>query len=200
MNKKILIGSNNIGKINEIKEFVEKLNKGFNVLSLNDLNLKEEVEETGATFFENAVLKSKFYFEKTGIPTISDDGGLIIPYLNNEPGVKSRRWLGYPASDEELINYTLDRMKKAKGKERTAFLETCLCYYDGINLICEQEKIKGIIAEKPSENRIKGYPFRSLFIVESFNKYYDELTQKEHEIINHRIKALKRLFDEIIKL
>jgi XTP/dITP diphosphohydrolase len=199
MKNKILIGSHNQGKINEIKSALERLKQELEILSLKDFYIDESPEETGSTFLENAVLKAKFYFEKINIPTIADDGGLLISYLNNEPGVKSRLWLGYEVSDEELINYTLERMKEAKDKERVAFLETCVCYYDGENLIWEQEKIKGYIAEKPSKNRIRGYPFRSLFIVEKFSKYYDELTEKEHLMINHRIKALKRLIDKIFK-
>jgi XTP/dITP diphosphohydrolase len=199
MKNKILIGSHNEGKINEIKNFLERLKQELEILSLKDFYIDESPEETGNTSLENAVLKANFYFEKTNIPTIADDGGLLIPYLNNEPGVKSRLWLGYEVSDEELINYTLERMKEAKDKERVAFLETCVCYYDGENLIWEQEKIKGYIAEKPSKNGIRGYPFRSLFIVEKFNKYYDELTEEEHLMINHRVKALKRLIDKIFK-
>jgi len=199
MKNKILIGSHNQGKINEIKAFLERLKQEFEILSLRDFDVYESPEETGSTFLENAILKAKFYFEKVKIPIIADDGGLLIPYLNNEPGVKSRLWLGYEVSDEELINYTLERMKEAKDKERLAFLETCVCYYDGKNLLWEQEKIKGYIAEQPSQNRIKGYPFRSLFIVEKFNKYYDELTEEEHLMINHRVKALKRLIDKIFK-
>lgn len=199
MENKILIGSHNQGKINEIKIFIESLSKNLHILSLNDLNVDEEPEEIGETFLDNAILKAKFYFEKIKIPTIADDGGLIIPYLNNEPGVKSKRWLGYAASDEELINYTLERLKEAKDEERIAFLETCVCYYNGENLVWEQEKVKGYIAKEPSKNRIKGYPFRSLFIVEEFNKYYDELTEEEHSMVNHRIKALKKLMNRILK-
>jgi XTP/dITP diphosphohydrolase len=199
MENKILIGSHNQGKINEIKIFIESLSKNLHILSLNDLNVDEEPEEIGETFLDNAILKAKFYFEKTKIPTIADDGGLIIPYLNNEPGVKSKRWLGYAASDEELINYTLERLKEAKDEERIAFLETCVCYYNGENLVWEQEKVKGYIAKEPSKNRIKGYPFRSLFIVKEFNKYYDELTEEEHLMVNHRIKALKKLMNRILK-
>ncbi|MCX7880957.1 MAG: hypothetical protein N2482_00370, partial [Patescibacteria group bacterium] len=153
------------------------------------------------------------------LPTISDDGGLIIPYLNNEPGVKSRRWLGYDASDEELISYTLKRLKNTTKKQRTAYLQTCLCFYlpKKINskilsltrshqkqnkknkdfLILQEEKIKGYIAFSPSKKRIKGYPFRALFIVEKYNKYYDELTDEEHQKINHRLTALKKIIKKI---
>jgi len=133
---------------------------------------------------------------------LSDDGGLVIPYLNNEPGVKSRRWLGYEATDKELIKFALSNLRGCTGSKRTAYLETCLCFYDPQikNAIYEIEKIKGHIAEKPSGLPTKGYPYRAIFIVDEFNKYYDELTQKEHQKVNHRLKALKRLTERIKNL
>ncbi|MCX7881380.1 MAG: hypothetical protein N2482_02640 [Patescibacteria group bacterium] len=67
-------------------------------------------------------------------------------------------------------------------------------------MVCQQEKIKGYLIEKPSEKRIPGYPFRALFIVEKFNEYYDELTKQKHHQINHRLKAVKKLMPKIIKV
>jgi len=201
VNKKILIATFNPAKQKEIEiGLIDLKKRGFLLLSLRDLKIKAKVEETGKTFCENAKLKAKFYAELTGYPTIADDGGLIIPYLNNEPGVKSRRWLGYEASDEELIKHTLLHLRGVKGVDRTAYLQVCLCFYDPKTkkIISEQEKIKGYIAEKPSGKATDGYPFRALFIVEKFNKYYDELTEEEHWQINHRLKALKRLVHKII--
>lgn len=197
---KILIGSKNQAKIKEIKEgLFEIKNLGVEIFDLNDFDISEEPEENGQTIKENSLIKAKFYFEKIKIPTISDDSAFVIPYLNGEPGVKSRKWLGYDASDEELIEYTLFRMKDAKGEERTAYLVCNICFYDGFNnkIIFVEEKIKGYIAEKPSERRIPGYPFRSLFIVDGLNKYYDELTEDEHKNFNHRLRALEKLLLEL---
>jgi len=195
--KKILIGSSNLGKIQEIKEVINEFLPELEVLSLYDFNFKEKPQENGQTFKENAILKAKFYYEKFKIPTIGDDGGLIIPALGNEPGVKSRRWPGYEATDEELIEFLLKKMENVS--ERTAYLETCVCFYDGKNIICQQEKIKGYIAREPSKNRIPGYPFRSVFIVEGLNKYYDELNQNE-EIFSHRKIATQKLILKVKEL
>lgn len=201
MERKIVIGSRNKAKVKEIEWALEELkNFGFLILNLDNFNIYETVEEKGNDFKDNAFIKAEFYFRKTGLPVITDDGGLIIPYLNNEPGVKSRRWLGYEASDEELITYTLERLKNARGNERLAYLTTTLCYYDGKNLFFAEERIRGFIAPKPSEKRIEGYPYRALFIVEKFNKYYDELTEEEHLEVNHRLKALKHLKRQILKV
>jgi len=232
--KALLLATHNKAKLAELKLGVSSYLKGkVEIVSLNDLNIKVNPKETGQTFQENSFLKAKFYANLSKLPTIADDGGLIIPSLNNEPGVKSRRWLGYEASDEKLITYTLDRLKGSLISYRTAYLETCLCFYyplpsviarsdsdeaisknneipslrdvrrpfarnDGV-VICEQEKIKGHIAKKSSGRPTKGYPFRALFVVEKYNKYYDELTDRQHHEINHRLIALKRLLNKAKK-
>jgi XTP/dITP diphosphohydrolase len=198
--KKILIATTNPGKIEEITHGLKPLIKfGIEFLRLNDVGVEEKVEENGKTFCENAKIKVVFYGEKTKLPTIADDGGLIIPYLNNEPGVKSRRWLGYEASDEELIQYTLKQLNNQPKENRIAFLQTCVCFYhpQTKKIFFQEENIKGWLAEKPSPRRIKGYPFRALFIVEKFNKYYDELTDEEHRQVNHRLRAIKKLIPKI---
>lgn len=194
--KKVLIATTNPAKLKEIRQGLTSLEKkGIKILTIKDLKIKEKPDESGKTFKENAKIKAKFYGNLTRLTTIADDGGLIIPYLNNEPGVKSRRWLGYDASDEELINHTLNKLKKLPKEKRVAYLETCLCFYFPQKnvFLFQQEKIKGYIAEKPSKKRIQGYPFRALFIVKRFNKYYDDLTEKEHQKVNHRLKAIKKI-------
>lgn len=202
--KKILIASGNPGKITEIKIGLQELKKqGIAILTLNDVKVGDKKpEETGKTFQENALIKAKFYSNLTQLPVLSDDGGLIIPYLNNEPGIKSRRWLGYDATDKELIRFTLSNLRGCTGSKRAAYLETCLCFYDfqTKRIIYAAEKIKGHIAENATNKFTKGYPYRALFVVDKFNKYYDQLTKEEHRLINHRLKALKRLTNELLAL
>ena len=201
--KKILIATTNLAKLEELKIGLRELeNLGIKLISLNDVGVEKYPEETGKTFQENSLLKAKFYGKLTSLPTVADDGGLIIPYLGNGPGVRSRRWPGYETSDEELINYTLLHLKGVKLADRTAYLETCVTFYSevhprGDQTIFEQEKIKGHIAKKPTGRPTNGYPFRGLFIVDKFNKYYEELTEEEHQQVNHRLKALKRLTKRI---
>ena len=198
--KKILIATTNQAKLEEIKNGLKSLLKQkINLLTLTDVGVEEKPEEKGGTFCENAKIKAEFFAKKTGLPTLADDGGLIIPYLNNEPGVKSRRWLGYEASDEELINYTLERLKNVPKQNRVAYLQVCLCFLNPKNkkIFFEEEKIEGFIAEKPSNKATFGYPYRALFIVKKFNKYYDELNENEHKQINHRLIALKRIIEKI---
>ncbi len=198
--KRLLIATHNPAKLEELKIGLKELEKlDIKLITLNDVGVEEDPEETGLTFEENSVLKAKFYGKLTNLPTIADDGGLVIPYLKGGPGVKSKRWPGYEASDQELIDFTLYNLRGCMGTKRTAYLETCISFFDPKTnrVLFEQEKVKGFIAEKPTGRATNGYPFRALFIVSEFNKYYDELTPDEHDRINHRFKALKTLTKRI---
>lgn len=199
--KKLLLATHNQAKLNELKIGLRSLEeKGVKLVSLADLGIKDEPEETGTTFEENALLKAKFYANLARLSSLADDGGICIDALNGEPGIKSHLWLGREASDEELIKYTLKRLKNVPKEHRTAYFATTLCYFDRkTNIkVVEEGRLKGYIATQTSSYRIKGYPYRSLFIVSALNnKYYDELTQAEHEKINHRLKAVKRLVQKI---
>jgi len=199
--KRLLIATHNPGKLSELKEGLAPLAQaGIKLISLKEVGITEEPDEIGASFRENALLKAKFYANLAHLPTISDDGGISIEALNGEPGVKSRLWLGREASDEELIDYTLERLKNfPKKDQRRAYFETCVVFYDPKTnqSFSEKERIYGYITDKSSSKRIKGYPFRSIFIVNKLNKYYDELTDKEHRQINHRLQAVKRLVQNL---
>lgn len=194
---KILVATHNPGKLGELREGLSSLKKDFEVIALSDLGITQEPVENGQTFEENARIKAQFYANLTGLPTVSDDGGLIIEALNGEPGVHTKMWLGRIASDQELIDYTLERLK---GKSnRKAYFETCLYFFNpkSRSEIVETEKIKGHISETPHSKIIPGYPYRSVFIADGLDKYYLELTPEEHDKINHRIIATKRLAEKI---
>lgn len=198
--KKILIATHNPGKLQEIKFALEPLiKKGINILSLADLNISQEPEETGKTFEENVMLKAKYYAGLTGLLVVCDDGGIAIEALSGEPGVRSRMWLGRKASDEELIKHTLKKLKGLPQRKRKAYFETCVLFFDPKNKrsFLEKERVYGYIATNPHKKRIRGFPFRALFVVSGLNKYYDELTYEEHKKINHRLKATRRLSKKI---
>ena len=144
---KILIATKNPGKAREIKTF---LGDGFQLVSLADLPNAPDIEENGNTFEENAILKARFYFDWCHIPSIADDGGLEIDYLNGEPGVKSRRWPGYEATDEELIEMALKKLEGVPPENRTARLRTVGLYYDGKNTVSRTAAIEGYIVTEYS--------------------------------------------------
>ncbi len=199
---RLLIGTGNVGKYKEIYRAIQTtLPHTFHLCSLTDLKITDEPDETGKTFEENSRIKANFYTALSGLPTIADDGGLEIDALNGEPGIHSRRWPGYKATDEELMAYALKQMKGIPLEKRRAKLTTCISFSDRKNSIFLQESksIDGYISEKPSHHREEGYPYKSLFIVTKYNKYYGDLSIAEHEAINHRRHALTQLLTRVLK-
>jgi XTP/dITP diphosphohydrolase len=200
--KKLLIATTNPGKLGEIKEFLQDLS--VTLVGLADVGITDFPEETGISFEENAILKAKFYAEKSKLPTLADDGGLEIDALNGEPGVKSHRWIhdDREDTDEELIQYTLDRMKDVADGARGVQLRLVLALViPGSEVFTSEEKVRGIIPRVASAVRHEGFPYRSLLFLPEINKYYtqDALTVTETETYNHRKKAIE-ILKPILKL
>lgn len=191
---KLLVATFNPGKQQEFKRIFKLIRPAIELVFPQELSLLDAVEETGRTFAANSALKARYFFAQAKIPTLADDGGLEIAALNGEPGVRSRRWLGWQASDEELIDYTLKRLKNFPDlTQRMAWLKTCVSWFDGQRLFQEEAMIKGYIALQPSEQRTPGYPYRDLLIIAKLNKHYNQLTPEEHAQVNHRQQAVCQL-------
>lgn len=198
--RKLLIATNNEGKIREYKEIFGQLEIPVDLVSLKELNIKEKIEETGKTFGENAVQKAEFYGKLSGLPTLADDGGLEIDYLNGEPGVKSRRWPGYEASDEELVNIVLKKLEGVLENKRKASLRIVLALFiPNLKSYSFEAKLRGIITETPYKKLIPGYPFRAIFYLPEFKKVYGEIDFKEEAEIGHRRKAVEEALPIIKK-
>lgn len=195
----LLIATHNPAKKQELKEgfksFIVGTGRDLSLLFLDDLNITVDPEETGTTFLENARLKAHYFGDLSHLPAIADDGGIEIDALNGKPGVHSKRWLGRDATDADMIAYTLDQLKGVTEKKRSAHFTVCL-YYFNPNTGFETsvtESVAGHISTSPSGLARKGFPYRALFIVDKFKKYYDELTDQEHRDINHRLRAIQKL-------
>jgi len=193
---KLLIATTNLAKLAEIKEFLSDL--PIECVGLEDMGITQTVDETGATFEENAVLKAKTYAEISGIPTLADDGGLEIDALHGEPGVHSHRWIHKDREDEdeELIGHVIERMKRIPKSKRGAQLRLVLALVLPEGTVKTSEGvIRGVIGTKPSSYRRKGFPYRSLLYLPEIKKFYnhDELTDEENKAYNHRRKALVSL-------
>jgi len=193
---KLLIATTNQGKLKEIQRFLQDVS--IELVSLKELGITDVVAETGKTFEENAILKAKFYAEKSGLPTLADDGGFEIDALGGEPGVKSHRWIdpNRESTDEELIAYTVLRMKNIPEGRRGAQLRLVLALVlpDG-SVKTAEASVRGVVPVNPTGNLSIGFPFRSLLFLPEINKYYnhDELTEEENVTYNHRRKALEQL-------
>jgi XTP/dITP diphosphohydrolase len=200
MVKKLLIATKNQGKVGEFKEFLKDL--PFEIVSLQDLGITEDIEEDGKTYRENSQKKALFFAKLAKLPVIADDGGIEIDALNGAPGVKSRRWLGFEATDEELISHMLKISKKLPENNRKAVFRTIVSFALQNGRVWSVEgKVEGIISKKPLLKILKGYPYRSFFFLPKVNKFYheSELSKAEQRLYNHRYKAVRKLLPLIKK-
>lgn len=190
---KLLIATSNLGKVEQYRAGLSGLDIEF--VTLKDAGLGS-VEETGTTFKENALLKARAYFEQSGLPCIADDGGLEIDALGGKPGVYSRRWKtgDESATDQELIDFTIEQMKHVPEGERAARFSMVMAFIDkeGKEHVAEAST-EGYIPLEASKTILPSLPFDSVLYMPQFSKIRSELSQEEHETINQRMIALKKL-------
>ena len=196
MKDKLIIASNNAGKIREIREIMEDYGK--EIISQKEAGIDLDVEENGTTFEENALIKCRAIHKLTGAMVLADDSGLEIEYLNKEPGVYSARYLGHDTPYEVKNQIILDRLKDAKGEERSTRYVCAMAVImpDGREF-CALGTVEGLIAEKPSGNG--GFGYDPIFFVPEYGKTMAELTPDEKNAISHRgraLRAVRKLVDE----
>ncbi|MBU0458212.1 non-canonical purine NTP pyrophosphatase [Patescibacteria group bacterium] len=187
----ILIGTNNYGKATEISESLSGLELDF--ITPKDLGIESDPEETGADFKENAILKAKHFNSLSSLPTIADDSGIIVDALQDELGLHTRRWgAGPEASDEEWIEYFLDRMKSEPNK-KASFICT-LAYVDHNNdLHLFEGECHGMITESLEADYLPGLPISACFRPEGLTQVFSSLTLDQKNSTSHRGRASQKL-------
>jgi XTP/dITP diphosphohydrolase len=195
---RLLIATTNPSKFREYASHLE--GEGIDIKSLADFPGIEPPEEIHTTFLENALLKARYYFGETRIPCVTDDGGLMIDYLDGAPGVSSRRWLGRAAADQELAEAVLEKMKGVVPEKRGARLGGVMVFHDGVHTLHREHWTEGIIAEEILDEIRDGFPYRSLFLIPQFEKPYSRLSEEEHEEVNFRRKSIVAMRPEIFSL
>ncbi len=199
--KKLLIATKNKGKLGEISNFLSDL--FVKTVSLKDVGIKDDFKESGKTYKENSQNKAIFYAKKSGLPAIADDGGIEIDALGGEPGVKSRRWLGHEASDEELVRHMKKISRELPKNNRKAYFRTIVSFALPNGKVWSSfGEVEGEIAEKPLLKLQLGYPYRSFFYLPKIKKFYHEsdLSDKEQKLYNHRYKAIQKLIPIVEKV
>lgn len=197
--QKLLIATTNKGKLGEMQKYLSEL--PLEILSLSDVGITDDVEEDGKTYSENSQKKALFYAAKSGLPAISDDGGLEIAALGGEPGIHSKRWLGEDTGEEDLIQHMIQVAKDLPDENRIArFVAVVSLAMPSGNVWSVEGIVNGMIAKEPLLQKVHGFPFRSFFYLPAIEKYYqdEQLTNEEQKIYNHRYKALQGL-KQIIK-
>ena len=185
---KLIIASNNSGKIKEYRDLLEPL--GYQVFSQREAGIVLDVDETGTTFEENATLKARAVWELTHTWVLSDDSGLEVHALNNEPGIYSARYKGL-GTDHERRLAILEGLKDAS--DRSARLVTCICLMDECG---EVHLFKGIWNGKIAEHEsgTNGFGYDLIFVSEdSDGRTTADYPLSFKETFSHRAKATAQL-------
>ncbi len=184
---KIVVATKNQGKLREFKRILEPF--GFTVLSQLDCGVEGQAEENGTTFEENARLKARYVFERTGEITIADDSGICVDALGGRPGVYSARYGGPGLTDAERVDKLLRELSETPEEKRTAHFACA------ISVIFPEEEwsifeiCEGQIAFQPTGSG--GFGYDPVFLVKG--KSFSEMNGSEKDAISHRGKALREL-------
>jgi len=193
MAKTFLIATHNAKKKNELLRILAPL--GIDVKTDSELGLTlSEPEETGETFYENALIKAKAGCEESGYPCVADDSGLMVDYLAGAPGVYSARFSGENSDDEKNNNKLLKLMADVPENERTArFVSVVCCVFPNGDIISARGECEGAIGyEKKGES---GFGHDPLFMVNG--KSFAEMNAEEKDKLSHRGKALNLLSEQL---
>jgi XTP/dITP diphosphohydrolase len=186
---RLLLATTNRGKVQEIRELLA--DSGNTILGLDEVDAIPEMEETGATFGENALIKARYYHSLTGLVTIADDSGLEVEALAGMPGIRSARYAGTGASDQDRIEKLLNELKGQADKDRRArfVCAAAIVWKHGQRLFVEQ--VCGTILAAP--RGFNGFGYDPVFYFPLLNKTFAELSRDEKGRISHRGKAFARL-------
>ena len=195
---RIVVATNNQGKLREIRKMLEPYL--IEVLSLKDINIEADIEETGKTFEENAEIKAEAVMKLCNLPTIADDSGLSVDALDGAPGVYSARYAGENKTDTDRINKLLLDIKGVPEEKRGAEFVSALCFKspDGRGFVVTG-KCRGVITFEPKGEN--GFGYDPIFYVPGLNKTFAELPDDVKNQISHRANAMKlflKKFNELI--
>jgi XTP/dITP diphosphohydrolase len=190
----IIFATQNKGKAKEVKDLFASTK--YVVVSLADLGNDIEIEETGETLYENALLKAKAIFDIYKVPIISDDSGLMIEQLDGKPGVYSARYAGENCTYDDNNRKVIEELKLFPHPHPAKFVSHAL-YYDGEKDFSGVGELPGKIIDTPrGEN---GFGYDPIFIPDGYELTLGELTLEEKNKISHRAKAFNKLKEIIIE-
>lgn len=170
-------------------------NLPYQFLSLNDLKIETDVEEIGATYEENAILKAEFFGKQAGLPALADDSGIHVDALAGELGVKTRRWgAGEKASDETWLDYFLQRMASETNRQ-AEFISVIAFYWPGRPTQTFRGECRGQILKKTQVALEPGIPLSSVFLADGQTSVFSALEKSEKNRISHRGQAIKKCAD-----
>ena len=204
MSRQIVLATQNKGKIAEFERLLAEFASDIQVLGLADFPDLPDVEETGSTFLENALLKSREVSAFTNLPAISDDSGLCIDFLNGDPGIFSARWSGVHGDDVANIEKVLRQLEGVEDPHRTAHF-TCsvaLSFPPHHPLHGQDISREGILPGKitAAPRGSAGFGYDPIFQPDGFDLTLGEFAHGQKDQISHRGQALRAIAPEITRL
>tara|TARA_B100001167_G_scaffold97652_1_gene59463 strand:- start:255 stop:845 length:591 start_codon:yes stop_codon:yes gene_type:complete len=186
---KIILATHNRDKEKELQNSLQGIN--VEICSLFDFPEIGDIEETGTTLLENSLLKARTVFDITGIPTIADDTGLEVDFLDGAPGVYSARYAGNNVSYQDNVNKLLIELDGVPHEKRKAKFRTVVTYIDKNDELWTEGHIDGKISESIIGDG--GFGYDPIFFVPHIGKTFAELSSAEKNKISHRGIALQKL-------
>lgn len=196
---KILLGSNNKHKAQEMQEIFEEALPGkFEIILPIDI-LAENIDpvEDGDTFEANALIKAREFFEASGLPSFADDTGLEVEALGNAPGVHSARYAGEHGDNAANRKKLLAELEKTGDKDRKARFRTVICYYDGSEPLFVEGICSGRIVHE--ERGDGGFGYDPVFVPDGYELTFSEMSAEEKNKISHRGAAGRNLINALKK-
>lgn len=191
---RVILASNNMHKAKEIKSIIGEF---YDIITLSEAGLDNfEIIEDGNTFEENAAKKAVAVFNETGLPTIADDSGLCVDYLDGMPGVYTARFAGENASDSENIDKLLDELKNVPYEKRTAHFVCVIAFVEKTdNIKYFRGECSGYILDE--QRGSNGFGYDPVFYYPDLELTLAQLPESEKNKISHRSQALKKFYDAV---
>jgi XTP/dITP diphosphohydrolase len=184
---KLLLATRNSGKVREYLRFLETL--PIDVVTLDEAGIEDEVEETGDTILENAILKARTYAALSGMLTLADDSGLEVDALDGEPGVRSARYAGDGATAETRNLYLLQKLEAVPDDQLQARFRCVIAIATpDLQIETSEGTCEGHILREPRGST--GFGYDPIFYVPEYDRRMAELTMDEKNSISHRGKAM----------
>ncbi len=196
--KKIVLATANTHKVIEFQRILNELLPDLELVAASQFPGVPEVEETGSSFAENALIKARAINEFTNLPALADDSGLVVEALNGAPGIFSARYAGLPANDKANVVKLLNEIKELDQSLLVAKFECAIALVDkseDLELVVDGQMPGQVIKEVRGEN---GFGYDPIFVPQGLTKTSSELTDSEKDKISHRGIALRKM-SQILK-
>ena len=182
--EKIIVASGNAHKIEEIKSIF----RDIELIPMTEAGFTGDIDETGKTFRENALIKARTVCEKLGVPVIADDSGLCVDALNGAPGIYSARFSGGGSAENRAL--LLEKMENMPNRNAKFACAVCLYFPDGQYFFGEGYTYGKILLEETGDN---GFGYDPLFFSDDLKKSFGEADESEKNSVSHRYRALQNL-------